>query len=480
MSERIGPYVIDSRIGMGGMGIVYAAHDEALNRRVALKVISPQLADDAEFRARFVREARAMASLESPHVVSVFAHGETDGQLWMATQFFPDGDLGTVLRRSGPPPLPEAVELMAQVADGLAAAHAVGLVHRDIKPANVLLRRSGMRWTAALADFGIARAGADQTGLTQGGMVGTPSFMAPELHTGGESSPASDIYSMGCLLWTSVAGTAPYPGTTDYEVVSAHLEQPVPQLEGDTPYITGTNAVLRRAMAKDPAQRHRDASELRDELRDLARVSAQGPTVVRRAGPPPATPASSSPDVPSEPTASGTSDNTRTLILIAVAVIALFAVLGVAFTRLLGPDEVARTTTLEASAPPASVTEDPTRDPTEDPSDDPTGDPTVPTEPTSDPTDGATTTPEPGPDGFTDDDRAAATESFVEALQTQPTVTPDSAQCVAEEILTGDGLAQMVEARFFDADWAYVDHDLGPYPELQSRFTTATLACVTG
>jgi len=282
MSERIGPYVIDSRIGMGGMGIVYAAHDEALNRRVALKVISPQLADDAEFRARFIREARAMASLDSPHVVSVFAHGETDGQLWMATQFFPDGDLGTLLRRSGPPTLPEAVELMAQVADGLSAAHAVGLVHRDIKPANVLLRRAGLTWSAALADFGIARAGADQTGLTQGGMVGTPSFMAPELHTGGEASVASDLYSMGCVLWTTVAGTAPYPGTTDYEVVSAHLEQPVPQLDGAAAMVEGINSVLRRAMAKDPTQRHRDAAQLRDELRAVARTAVEGPTAVRR------------------------------------------------------------------------------------------------------------------------------------------------------------------------------------------------------
>ena len=119
MSERIGPYVVDSRIGMGGMGIVYAAHDEALNRRVALKVIAPMYADDPDFRERFSREARLLAFLDSPQVVQVYAHGEEDGYLYIATQLIPDGDLGQMVGRWGPAPQGKAVDLIAQVAGGL-------------------------------------------------------------------------------------------------------------------------------------------------------------------------------------------------------------------------------------------------------------------------------------------------------------------------------------------------------------------------
>ncbi len=138
------------------MGTVYDALDTALDRHVALKVIAPGLAGDPGFRSRFVREAQAQASLDSPHVVQVFAHGELDGQLFIATQLVPDGDLGRHLRRHGPLPREQAVAIVAQVADGLTEAHRVGLVHRDIKPSNVLLRHRGTDTVAYLADFGIA------------------------------------------------------------------------------------------------------------------------------------------------------------------------------------------------------------------------------------------------------------------------------------------------------------------------------------
>ncbi|WP_207006939.1 serine/threonine-protein kinase [Nocardioides aromaticivorans] len=154
--DQLGPYRIVRRLGQGGMGTVYDALDTALDRHVALKVIVPGLAGDPEFRTRFVREARAQASLDSPHVVQVFAHGELDGQLFIATQLVPDGDLGRYLRRHGPLPPGQAAAIVAQVADGLAEAHRVGLVHRDIKPSNVLLRHRGTDTVAYLADFGIA------------------------------------------------------------------------------------------------------------------------------------------------------------------------------------------------------------------------------------------------------------------------------------------------------------------------------------
>lgn len=138
------------------MGTVYDALDTALDRHVALKLITPALAHDPEFRIRFVREAQAQASLDSPHVVQVFAHGELEGQLYIATQLVPDGDLGQYLRRHGPLSPGEAAAIVAQVADGLAEAHRLGIVHRDIKPSNVLLRHRGPDTVAYLADFGIA------------------------------------------------------------------------------------------------------------------------------------------------------------------------------------------------------------------------------------------------------------------------------------------------------------------------------------
>ncbi len=154
--ETLGPYRIVRHLGRGGMGTVHEAVDTALGRHVALKLILPELADDPDLRARFVREARAQASLDSPHVVQVFAHGEIDGRLFLASQLVPDGDLGAALRRHGPLPEREAVDLVAQVADGLAEAHRAGMAHRDVKASNVLLRRRGTHTVAYLADFGIA------------------------------------------------------------------------------------------------------------------------------------------------------------------------------------------------------------------------------------------------------------------------------------------------------------------------------------
>lgn len=154
--DLLGPYRIVRLIGRGGMGAVYDAVDTTLDRHVALKVITPALADDPGMRERFVREARAQASLDSPHVVEVFAHGEDDGRLYLASRLMPDGDLGQHLRRHGPLPARLAEDIVAQVAAGLAAAHRAGLVHRDVKASNVLLRHRGTHTEAHLADFGIA------------------------------------------------------------------------------------------------------------------------------------------------------------------------------------------------------------------------------------------------------------------------------------------------------------------------------------
>jgi len=287
--ERIGPYEIVRRLGLGGMGVVFEALDTVLLRRVALKVISPHLADDPTFRARFTREAQAQASLDSPHVVQVFAHGEADpppssgrtGALYLASQLIPDGDLGALIARSGPPAPRTALDLVAQVAAGLADAHAMDLIHRDIKPANVLLRIRGEEVTAYLADFGIAHRDDADRGLTTPGVaVGTPSYLAPELHAGGSPGAASDIYSLGCLLWAALTGRAPYSGTTDDQLVNAHLSAPIPQLAVTGPFERAVNRVLSRAMAKEPGDRHPSARDLHADLRRVLR-DHPAPAMVR-------------------------------------------------------------------------------------------------------------------------------------------------------------------------------------------------------
>ena len=264
--EEIGPYRVVRRIGGGGMGAVFEAFDVALGRRAALKVIAPDLARDAGFRARFTAEARALAALDSAHVVRVFAHGEHAGRLYVATQLMPDGDLAHLIEERGALPPRAGLDLIGQVASGLADTHAIGIVHRDVKPANILLGRRAEGWAAYLGDFGVARRlGAEACGEV--GTVGTPIWMAPEVQAGGRCGVAGDVYSLGCVLWATLAGRTPYVGTTEDQIAAAHREQPVPQLTGDDPVVHEVNRILRRAMAKDPARRHRSAAELRDDVR---------------------------------------------------------------------------------------------------------------------------------------------------------------------------------------------------------------------
>ncbi len=278
VGDRIGRFRVLAQLGAGGMGVVYEALEENLGRRVALKVIAPVFAEDDDFRERFGHEARALASLDSPHVVQVYAHGEEDGYLYIATQLIPDGDLGQMVGRWGPAPFGRGVALIEDVAAGLADAHDAGLVHRDIKAANVLVRRRGSGASASvsayLGDFGIARRVDAEATRAGSAVAGTPSSMAPELHQGAPASPASDLYSLGCLLWVTLTGTPPYAGTTELAVISAHLEAPVPQLAGASPLVDAVNHVLRRSMAKNPDERYRQAGELRDDLRRTAALTS--------------------------------------------------------------------------------------------------------------------------------------------------------------------------------------------------------------
>ena len=407
------------------MGVVFEARDENLERPVALKVIAPQLAGDAEFRARFTREAQAQALLDSRHVVQVYAHGEDDGRLWIATQLVPDGDLRSMLSSYGAPSVPVAIDLIEQVADGLADAHAAGLVHRDIKPANVLLRRRADGWlTAYLADFGIARQVGGEATRTSHATVGTPSYMAPELHTGGQPGVSSDVYSLGCLLWATLTGRAPYAGTSDFEIVTAHREEPVPQLPDDSPLAARLNEVLRATLAKDPADRPPSAAAVRDWVHSL-----RGPVAQTESRPP-------------------RRGRLLALVLVAAVVVAALAVVYVA-TR--GDDEP--TASKESTSAPATTP----------------GSTPASTPPTSSSVSAA-------PAGS---DKEKAVASMAAAFADQLAIPSDNARCVARETIETVGLQHLVDIGMFDDAMSFHDVELGPYPEVKNALTSASITCAT-
>jgi len=268
VGDHVGRYRIERQLGIGGMGVVYAATDLELGRTVALKVISAALGEQ-EFVERFQREAEVLARLNSPHVIAIYDVGEHDGIPYIVTQFISGGDLGDLIKARGPMPPHLAAQVCAQTAEALSDAHRVGVIHRDIKPSNVLLRnpddlREPMVY---LCDFGIAHT--EQDGITQAGTVsGTWSYMSPECGRGEPASVASDVYALGCLLWAALAGRAPYAGT-DVEIAIAHQTAPVPQLPGTDDLSTAVNQILLRSMAKEPWARYDDMDRMRDDLMAL-------------------------------------------------------------------------------------------------------------------------------------------------------------------------------------------------------------------
>jgi YVTN family beta-propeller protein len=260
-NSRIGTelagYRIEALIGRGGMGVVYRAHDLALDRDVALKLLAPHLADDISFRERFLRESRLAASLEHPNVVPIHDAGEIDGQLYIAMRFVEGSDLKAVLHQ-GPLEPPRAVRILEQVAGALDAAHARGLVHRDVKPSNVLIDG---REHVYLADFGLSRyLGDAATPLGPAKSLGTAAYVAPEQIRGEEVDGRADVYALGCLLYECLAGKPPFQRGSDAATLYAHLEEPPPTLPS-------LEQVLPKGLAKEPADRYQTCSELVDAAR---------------------------------------------------------------------------------------------------------------------------------------------------------------------------------------------------------------------
>ena len=277
---------IEGLAGRGGMGVVYRAIDLDLDRTVALKVITPALAEEADFRKRFVAESRAAASIEHPNVIPVYHAGEHEGALFIVMRFIDGPDLRALVRAQGELEPERAAHIVAQLGSALDAAHAHGLVHRDVKPANVLL---GEDDHAYLTDFGLTKRSATsgEGGLSRaGGWVGTLGYVAPEQIRGGRVDARTDVYALGCVLVFALSGQAPYVGESDEATLWAHLSSPPPS-ESVPPEFEG---VVARALAKDPSDRYPSAGDLgRAALAAAGRSAAPGPerNVARGAAAPP-------------------------------------------------------------------------------------------------------------------------------------------------------------------------------------------------
>src|SRR5579871_455192 len=203
-------YDLEEVVGSGGMSTVFCAHDTQLDRRVAIKILHERFSDDDEYVSRFRYEARAVAQLAHPNIVTVMDRGEDAGHQYIVFEFVEGENLKELIVRSGALPLQRAVEIAVAVADGLSFAHERGLVHRDVKPQNVLLSTNG---SVKVTDFGIARSLEVDRGVTQTGtVVGTGEYLAPEQANGGTVSPATDVYSLGVVLWEMLTGRVPFEG----------------------------------------------------------------------------------------------------------------------------------------------------------------------------------------------------------------------------------------------------------------------------
>ena len=277
--SRLAGYLLEEQVGVGGMAVVFRGRDEVLGRLVAVKVLSPKLSADQDFRARFLRESRAIAAVDEPHVLPVYAAGDADGVLYIATRFVAGGDLATALRASNGPLAPKRVaSLVEQVSAALDAAHAIGLVHRDVKPANVLIESiPGRLEYAYLSDFGLTKASSGATGLTATGMfMGTPDYCAPEQILGRQVDGRADQYALACVAFNLLTGTVPYHREETIATLFAHVKDPVPTasaIRHDLRY--PVDAVLAKAMAKEPIERYASCGEFAAALRGALVPAAQ-------------------------------------------------------------------------------------------------------------------------------------------------------------------------------------------------------------
>lgn len=258
-----GRYRIVERIGSGGMADVYRAEDTHLGREVALKVLHRRFAQDQEFVERFRREAKSAAGLQHPNVVGVYDRGEHDGTYYIAMEHLPGRTLKEIVESEAPLPQQQVVDLGLQILAAAAFAHRHGVIHRDFKPHNVIVDDAGQ---AKVTDFGIARAGASEMTET-GSIMGTAQYLSPEQAQGHAVTPASDLYSIGVMLFELLAGKLPFDGDSAVSVALKHLSEPPPPLASLRPDISpALESVVMAALAKDPAHRWQSADDFAQAL----------------------------------------------------------------------------------------------------------------------------------------------------------------------------------------------------------------------
>jgi serine/threonine protein kinase len=270
--EQVGDYRVEGVLGRGGAAVVYRAVD-AREQVVAMKFILPELAVERSFRSRFELEISIAQRVSHPNVVRVLDSGEHKGLPWLTETLVTGGSMVELLQRAGPLPVAEAVKILEEVAAGLDAVHAVGLVHRDVKPANILMSDDGR---ACITDFGLARDTASDTRLTRPGqMLGSMNYMAPEQVGGGDVGPYTDVYSLGCVLFECLAGSPPFADRPGMASLLAHLEATPPdpcQRNPALPRELGDAVLI--ALAKAPAERPASASEYARLVRAAASLPA--------------------------------------------------------------------------------------------------------------------------------------------------------------------------------------------------------------
>ena len=275
IGRTIGSYTILAKLGEGGMGAVWRGVDTMLDRPVAIKVLRPELASDAEVVERFRAEAVTLAKLSHPSIASVYAFIREGSELFLVMEFVEGETLDAILRRDGLFAWPRATRLACTALDAIDAAHAAGVIHRDLKPENIMITRTG---GLKIMDFGIARV-VGTTRLTRAGhLVGTLHYMSPDQIRGVEPDARSDIYSMGVVLFEMVTGKLPFTSTSEYSLMKAHLEDPPPSPRSFVPDLPdGLNDAILRALAKDADDRWPSAADFRAVLETYAEAEPTSP-----------------------------------------------------------------------------------------------------------------------------------------------------------------------------------------------------------
>lgn len=272
----IGPYELLERLGEGGMGAVYRARDLQLNRFVAIKLMHPHIARHSEFRQRFVQEARAIAALDHPHIIKVFAFHADGDETYLVMEYISTGSLRDSIKANGSMTLDDGLMIIRQIASALHYAHEAGMIHRDVKPGNVLLKLNppdydGPDFNALLGDFGLVKLSENTTLLTAGSSaMGTLAYMAPEQLRGEEIDHRADLYALGIMLYELAVGELPFKPSNMYQAVQMHSDQPPPPPRNLQPLLSERlEAIILKAIAKSPANRYQSGAEFSSVLRNL-------------------------------------------------------------------------------------------------------------------------------------------------------------------------------------------------------------------